>query len=48
MKVAHYISRDNSRTPMQWSNSFNGGFTDGQPWLPVNDCTCDVNVEDNL
>lgn len=28
-------SRDNARTPMQWTNSENAGFTDGQPWIAV-------------
>jgi oligo-1,6-glucosidase len=30
-------ARDNGRTPFQWNNSKNGGFTTGQPWLKVND-----------
>lgn len=29
------IGRDGERTPMQWSSAANGGFTTGQPWLPV-------------
>jgi oligo-1,6-glucosidase len=29
-------SRDNARTPMQWEDSPQAGFTDGIPWLPVN------------
>lgn len=33
--VAHY-SRDNARTPMQWSDERNAGFTAGTPWLAVN------------
>ncbi len=28
--------RDNSRTPMQWNNWPNAGFSDGEPWFPVN------------
>lgn len=35
-------SRDNARTPMQWTST--GGFTAGRPWLPVNKNTVDVNV----
>ncbi|WP_210415829.1 alpha-glucosidase [Leptospira bouyouniensis] len=30
-----YINRDNCRLPMLWDDSNNGGFTDGNPWLPV-------------
>ncbi len=29
-------SRDNARTPVQWDDSANAGFTTGRPWLPVN------------
>lgn len=29
-------SRDNARTPMQWSDEENAGFTTGTPWLPIN------------
>lgn len=31
-----FISRDNARTPMQWDDSENAGFTTGTPWLKVN------------
>jgi oligo-1,6-glucosidase len=30
------LSRDNARTPMQWDNTENAGFTEGIPWLPAN------------
>lgn len=36
MSVASLFSRDNARTPMQWSDGRNAGFSDAEPWLPVN------------
>ena len=39
------MSRDNARTPMQWTSGENGGFTKGTPWLKVNPLFKDVNVE---
>ncbi|MGL5296697.1 MAG: glycoside hydrolase family 13 protein [Culicoidibacterales bacterium] len=36
MHAIHVKGRDNSRTPMQWDNTKNGGFTKGIPWLTVN------------
>ncbi len=38
-------SRDNSRTPMQWTASPNGGFTTGEPWISVNPNTASINAE---
>lgn len=38
-------SRDNSRTPMQWNNSKNGGFTTGTPWIDVNKNFKEINAE---
>jgi oligo-1,6-glucosidase len=38
-------SRDNARTPMQWDDSERAGFTDGDPWLPVNANKDVVNAE---
>ncbi|XMB86950.1 alpha-glucosidase [Mycoplasmatota bacterium WC44] len=38
-------SRDNSRTPMQWDSSSNGGFTKGTPWIRVNSNHKWLNVE---
>ncbi len=37
-------SRDNGRTPMQWDDSPNGGFTTGTPWLVVNENYKEINV----
>ncbi|UDI78215.1 alpha-glucosidase [Staphylococcus taiwanensis] len=41
-------NRDNSRTPMQWDDSINGGFTKGQPWFPVNPNYKTINVANQL
>ena len=38
-------SRDNSRSPMQWNDEKNSGFSDMTPWLPVNGNYQEVNVE---
>ncbi|HEY8349033.1 MAG TPA: alpha-glucosidase [Clostridia bacterium] len=35
-KIIKPTSRDNARTPMQWDNSPNAGFTTGTPWIGVN------------
>lgn len=35
-KIIKRSSRDNSRTPMQWSGGKNAGFTTGKPWLGIN------------
>ncbi|WP_317633777.1 glycoside hydrolase family 13 protein [Perspicuibacillus lycopersici] len=40
--------RDNARTPMQWDNSENAGFTTGTPWLRVNPNYKEINVTANL
>lgn len=36
MEIIWASSRDNSRTPMQWSDEANAGFTTGSPWMKVN------------
>ncbi|MBQ3504689.1 MAG: alpha-glucosidase [Oscillospiraceae bacterium] len=38
-------SRDNARTPVQWSTEDNAGFTTGTPWMGVNPNYVDINVE---
>ena len=37
-------SRDNGRTPMQWDNAKNAGFSSGTPWLPANENYKKINV----
>jgi len=39
------LSRDNSRTPMQWDGAANAGFTSGKPWLPINENYTNTNVK---
>jgi oligo-1,6-glucosidase/alpha-glucosidase len=42
--VVGYRTRDNARTPMQWDSTENAGFTDGEPWIQVNDNYEEINV----
>ncbi len=48
IKILNSKSRDNSRTPMQWNEDINGGFTKGNPWIKVNDNYEDINVKKAL
>ncbi|MFG6114721.1 alpha-glucosidase [Halobacillus sp. MO56] len=48
LKAIHVKSRDNARTPVQWDTSKHAGFTDGEPWLPVNPNYKTINAEANL
>lgn len=48
LKVCYLNSRDNARTPMQWTGSENAGFTTGIPWLKVNPNYKSINVENQL
>ncbi|WP_282927453.1 alpha,alpha-phosphotrehalase [Megamonas funiformis] len=41
-------SRDNSRTPMQWDDSINAGFTTGTPWIQTADNYIEINVKNSL
>ncbi len=41
-------SRDNARTPMQWDESDNAGFTTGKPWFRVSDRYKEINVKQAL
>lgn len=45
MAIIKEKSRDNSRTPMQWNDSKNAGFSDAEPWLKVADNYKNINTE---
>lgn len=45
LAVCSAMSRDNARTPMQWKDAPQAGFTSGTPWLKVNDNYPSINVE---
>ncbi|NHX38863.1 MULTISPECIES: alpha-glucosidase [Haloarcula] len=44
--IVGYRTRDNARTPMQWDDSKNAGFTDGDPWIQVNPNYREINAAD--
>ena len=44
-KRSQLISRDNARSPMQWDNTKNAGFSQNTPWLGVNDNYTIINVK---
>lgn len=46
LKCCYENSRDNARTPMQWSGEKNAGFTTGTPWLAMNPNYTAINVEE--
>lgn len=48
LEILSNTSRDNARTPMQWDDSLNAGFTTGKPWLKVNDNYKTINVENQI
>ena len=46
MEACNRMSRDNARTPMQWTSGENAGFTKGTAWLKINPDYKEINVED--
>lgn len=48
MDIIWSSSRDNSRTPMQWSSEQNAGFSTAAPWIGINPNYVDINVENQL
>lgn len=45
MRSIYAKGRDNARTPMQWDDTENAGFTDGTPWIKVNDNYNEINAK---
>lgn len=48
MEAIYTKGRDNARTPMQWDDSPNAGFTAGTPWIPVNPNFTKINAKTEL
>ena len=48
MKSIRKKARDNARTPMQWNNTSNAGFSSGTPWYKLNPNYTQINVEQAL
>lgn len=44
MRSIHAKSRDNARTPMQWNDEKNAGFTEGTPWIKLNPNYKEINA----
>lgn len=42
------VSRDNARTPMQWNDDVNGGFSEATPWIETNSNYSTINVKNDL
>lgn len=48
MEACYENSRDNARTPMQWDDTENAGFTTGTPWIKVNDNYKTINAKSQV
>lgn len=48
LKSIHARGRDNARTPMQWEDAVNAGFSEAAPWIRVNDNYREINVKKEL
>jgi len=48
MREIHRVSRDNARTPMQWNDQLNAGFSQSTPWIDLNPNYEEINVEKAL
>lgn len=47
-QILQIHSRDNSRTPVQWNNKHEAGFTQGNPWIEVNPNYRYINAETEI
>ena len=45
LEILGHVSRDNARTPMQWTSEPGGGFTKGVPWIGLGPRYPEINVE---
>lgn len=48
LRSVYAKGRDNARTPMQWDDGKNGGFTDGTPWIEVNPNYLEINAKKEI
>ncbi|WP_225743047.1 alpha-glucosidase [Marinilactibacillus sp. Marseille-P9653] len=48
LNAINHKGRDNARTPMQWNDEMNAGFSKGTPWIAVNSNHNQINVEQAL
>ena len=48
LSCLRYKGRDNARTPMQWDDSANAGFTNGEPWIGVNPNYIHINAKEQV
>ena len=48
MKIVSKYSRDNARTPFQWDNGEQAGFSTVKPWLPINKNFTSINAKSQI
>lgn len=48
LSYLRYKSRDNARTPMQWDDTMNGGFSKEEPWIMVNPNYVKINAKEQM
>lgn len=48
LNILSQRSRDNSRTPVQWNNTLNAGFSTGKPWMNLSNNYKEINVEKDI